>query len=746
VATDKSVQNSAHIFSIGFRQKIAITFTLLIIFIMLISVYLVTFQIKRASLGSAEESGRLLGRMIALSMGEDIVRGNFQGIDYALKEFVKLNKIEYCLILDNHGKIISSTHPAIHGKYFADGWSRSTLFSTDLTIRRAANAGRPVYDTSVPIVIGGKSYGIIRAGFTIDEEFSHIRNLLIYNLSLGVILILIGIFIAYGISSTLLSPLNAILNSIESISHGDYSTRAFTGSSDEFSELAKSFNHLSSILQKKETSGDYITKKIFENDPELASKNFSGKLLNTVILHIELHKFNSFIARNSPSESVDTLKKFIAQTSEIIAQADGVVDKLGEDFIVALFPISRNDSWPAHLRAGFTALAARNNINLFNFKQAQLGLEELHLKTGLTAGEVVIGNLGTRSRTDFCSIGNRLSTARKNAQLSNKSNSFMPVADRTFANMARDFLLLTPIIDDKHSEDDDNECYLISGFANFSYFRERHSSVASRGNNSIIAAFGMTESIEGFEFLKNAVSDINCEFRNEALKAMMPMIFRQHEETKVFLKNFILSNENLQLRSTALSLLGLSRDRSFSQLYLDLCKSTEDRIRANAIEALIPLDISDKRSIFKDLLNDISPRVCANALLGLWLSDDQDALSLLYGLLKSDDSRMRASAAYAISFLADARKFRRLFPAYSEQPNFHALPVIENIYKRLKMMLESIEASERFQALKAIGKIGDVSTLDTVRQLIKTETAPEIVELGHSIIQDWEKLIKPDRD
>ncbi|HQB82451.1 MAG TPA: hypothetical protein PLR50_03070, partial [Candidatus Rifleibacterium sp.] len=175
---DHQIQQKAHSFSVSFRQKIAVTFTLLIVFIMLVSVYLVTIQIKHTSLGRAEESGRLLGRMIALAMGEDIVRGNFQGIDYALREFVKLNKIEYCLILDNQGRIISSTHPHTHGKYFSDGWSRAALFSSDLSIRRATAGNRPVYDTSVPIVIGGKRYGLIRAGFTIDEEYTHIRNLL----------------------------------------------------------------------------------------------------------------------------------------------------------------------------------------------------------------------------------------------------------------------------------------------------------------------------------------------------------------------------------------------------------------------------------------------------------------------------------------------------------------------------------------------------------------------------------------
>lgn len=727
--------------SIGFRQKIAITFTLLIIFIMLISVYLVTFQIKQASLGGAEESGRLLGKMIALSMGEDIVRGNFQGIDYALREFVKLDKIDYCLILDNQGRVISSTHPSIHGKYFTDGWSRMALFSPDLSIRRAANGTRPVYDTSVPIVIGGKRYGIIRAGFTIDEEFSHIRNLLFYNLTLGIILILIGIFIAYGISSTLLSPLNSILNSIESISQGDYTNRSFLGTSDEFSELATSFNRLSNILQKRETTRSIITRKILENDSSLASKNFSGKLLETVILHLELHRFNTFIERHSPSEAVDTLNTFISQTSEIIAQAEGIIDKFGDGYLVALFPISRSDSWPAHLRAGFAALAVRNNISIFNVKQAQLGLEELSLKSGLTVGKVIIGHIGTRSRSDFSVIGQRLAQARKTAELSGKKNGYLPVADKSFANKSRDFLLFKPIQETDES-DNDNEFFILSGFANISYFRERIKTASTRGNTSIIYAFGMTESREGFEFLKNTIEDQTCGFRNDAIKALAPFMFKESPEARQFLIELVQRKNEPQISSTALAILGLSRDNSLVDLYLQLSADSDDRIRANAIEALIPLDIHNKKDLLKKHLNDSAPRVCANALLGLWLADDQDTLSCLYGLLKSDNSRMRSSGAYATYFLANARKFRRLFPAYSEQENYLPIPIVENIFKRLKMMLESIDASERYQALRAIGRIGDSETLQVVIELLKNETEPDIIELGRNIVHDWEKLIK----
>ncbi len=743
MVSDKAARNKALYFSVDFRKKIAITFTLLIIFVMLISVYLVTHQIKQASLGRAEESGRLLGRMIALSMGEDIIRGNFQGIDYALKEFVKLNKINYCLILDNQGRIISSTHPNIHGQYFTDAWSRSALFTENLAIRRASNAGIPIYDTAVPIVIGGKRYGVIRAGFTIDEEFSHIRDLLFYNLSLGLILILIGVLIAYGISSTLLNPLNSILNAVESISQGDYSHKAFTDGSDEFAVLASSFNKLSNILQKREQTSNLITRKIVENDPGLASKNFSGKTLNAVILHLELSRFNAFIERNSPSEAVDTLNSFFRETAEIVAQADGVIDKFGEGFIVALFPISRNDSWPAHLRAGFAALSARNNLNFFNRKQAQLGLEELSLKSGLTAGKVIIGHLGTLARSDFSAIGSKISLARKIAYLSNKSNGYAPIADKSFANFSRDYLRFKPLHESQDHDNEDESNFILTGFAGTAYFRERLKSASARGNTSIISAFGMTESREGLEFLRSSIEDSQCEFRIEAIKALAPYVFVNDEQIVEYLKELIKNSDDDQIKSAAVSILGLCRDNRLAPFFKKLADSEDDRLRANAVEAIISLDMLNKKDFLKIHLNDEAPRACANALLGLWLSDDQETLTSLYDLLKSDNSKMRASGAFAVFFLARSRKFRKLFPAYSEQDNFLPLPIIENIYKRLKLMIDSIDTSERYQALRAIGRIGDGDASVIVSDMLKNETEPEIIDLGRDILKEWEKMIKP---
>lgn len=736
MSIQQTAEKKARSFSVGFRQKIAIVFTLLIIFIMLLSVYLVTVQIKKTSLLRTEETGRLLGRMIALSMGEDIIRGHFQGIDYALNEFAKMQKIEYCLILDNMGRIISSTVPDMQGKHFSDGWSRTTFHSSGLSIRRAAHKLKPIYDASVPIVVGGKRYGIIRVGFTIDEEYLHIRNLLFYNLSLGAILILIGVIIAYGISSTLLSPLSAILYAIESMSRGDYSQKALISSGDEFGELASSFNRLSSILQNRESSSSNISKKILELNPALAKSKFSGKVLEAVILHVELCNFEFFSQQHSPTETVEVLNAFFDQASEIVAECGGIVDKYSDSFLTVIFIPTPEDKWTAPLRAGFTALSIRSSMIMFNFRQTLLGLSEVNVKCGLAAGKVIIGNLGSKGRTEFSVLGATVKAACEAAALCKKNQRYLPVADRNFAAIAKDFLQLSPYSDE---DVDTFEHFILNGFSNLSYFKEQlDSSTSSRRFTTIIKAFGLNESSEGFALLKSLIEDTNSEYRADGVKALEPLVAANSSETKDFLQQLIAETEDSQIKSTAIGILGLSRDNKYCETYLSQVESRSDRVRADAIEALIPLNFAGKSEFFKGKLADPAPRVCANSLLGLWLADDQETLSCLYKLLKSDDSGMRASGACAIYFLASSGKFRRLFPAFHTNTNFSMLPILENIFRRLKMMLESADASERFQALRALGKVSDSSIRKSVEELLEYETEPEIFSMANSLISDWE--------
>ncbi|MDD3148629.1 MAG: HEAT repeat domain-containing protein [Candidatus Riflebacteria bacterium] len=410
--------------------------------------------------------------------------------------------------------------------------------------------------------------------------------------------------------------------------------------------------------------------------------------------------------------------------------------------MTAIFPINKNDSWPAPMRAGFAALSARDRLSVYNCRAARLGLEEISMQTGLSHGQVIIGHIGNRAKSDFSVIGPVLTAARKAAELCGRANAFMPVTDQNFMTAARDYLLFKPFQNEKAGGSDDNAAdhFNICGFANLAYFCERLKSGSSeRALISVIQAFGLTGTAEGFGFLKKFIEDPDCSYRREAVKALSPFMALQNADIKEYLRNLVINSKEPEIRSTAISILGLARDQQTGSFFASLFTDSDDRVRANAVEAFITLDIPDKSEHLKKLVYDSAPRVCANALLGLWLADDQQTLSCLYDLLKSDNSGKRSSAAFAVYFLAAARKFRRLFPGYSEQPGLVTLSIIENIFLRLKQMLESEENSERYQALRAIGRVADIECRELITSLLQDETDPEIINLAHSILSDWEK-------
>jgi len=186
--------------ALGLRQKLAAAFGLLIILLMLLSIYMITWFEWDAGLERAQIEGQMLGRVIATGMAESLARNNFQGIEFALKQYAKMGVLRYCVIVSRYGKIIAGTDSGLNGKYLSDQWSIDSLSAQDMAVRRAAYRGEQVYDTAVPIIIGSERFGSIRLGFPLQSEFENIRKLLIFNLCLGLVFLLLAFFVAFSLS------------------------------------------------------------------------------------------------------------------------------------------------------------------------------------------------------------------------------------------------------------------------------------------------------------------------------------------------------------------------------------------------------------------------------------------------------------------------------------------------------------------------------------------------------------------
>lgn len=200
--------------ALGLRQKLAAAFGLLIILLMLLSIYVITWFEWDTGLDRARAEGQMLGRVIAVGMAEQLARNNFQGIEFALKEYAKFGLLRYCVIVSKTGKIIAGTDSGLNGRFLHDDWSIDSLTSGEPMVRRASYRGELVYDTAVPIIIGAERFGSIRLGFPLQAEIENIRKLLLFNLCLGLVFLLIALFVAYSLSHAVTGRLEELASEI----------------------------------------------------------------------------------------------------------------------------------------------------------------------------------------------------------------------------------------------------------------------------------------------------------------------------------------------------------------------------------------------------------------------------------------------------------------------------------------------------------------------------------------------------
>ena len=210
--TESTPVASRLIGALSVRQKLTVTFSLVIIFITMLTILLVTYIEKGASLERARVNASMLGNLVRISLGEDIIRGNFRGLEYSMKEFSMLPIVRYSAILNKYGKIISASDPDLAGKFLTDSWTTQNLRSPEVVVRRAIYKGQPVSDACIPVRVGGEQFGVISLGCSLTGELDYLRMLLLGNLSLGLLFILIGFVISYSISRNILAPIDDLLS------------------------------------------------------------------------------------------------------------------------------------------------------------------------------------------------------------------------------------------------------------------------------------------------------------------------------------------------------------------------------------------------------------------------------------------------------------------------------------------------------------------------------------------------------
>ena len=164
-----------------------------------------------------------------------------------------------------------------------------------------------------------------------------------------------------------------------------------------------------------------------------ATRRGSGTTVRAAIMICDLRDFTR-ISNNWPRDDViDLLNGYFDAMSEPIARHGGEILKFIGDGLLAIFPLSNPSACANLLHA---VAEARQAIAALNEKNSQTGRAPLNYGTGVHVGDVMYGNIGSRTRLDFTVIGPAVNMASRLESLTKQLGRTV-LLSRAFADFVK---------------------------------------------------------------------------------------------------------------------------------------------------------------------------------------------------------------------------------------------------------------------------------------------------------------------
>jgi len=151
-----------------------------------------------------------------------------------------------------------------------------------------------------------------------------------------------------------------------------------------------------------------VMNKILKNPERLESSE--RKFLS--VLFSDISGFTSWCSTREPEEIHRTLNEYFSQMVRIVFKHEGTIDKYMGDGMLAFFgdPIEYDDH---ALRAVKVAIEMQQKARELKKQWEAQGRLQIQMRIGINTGEVVVGNMGSKSRMDYTVLGSNVNLAQR---------------------------------------------------------------------------------------------------------------------------------------------------------------------------------------------------------------------------------------------------------------------------------------------------------------------------------------------
>ncbi len=306
----------------GLRKKILLSMVGLLLLLGL-SIALTTHAILLKVLKTEFKDKALsLSRSIAANSLVDVLTQHTSRLKQLIDNEKELDKdIAYLFIIDSSGHILTHT--------FDKGFPIDLLKANTINLKQEAKIQLLnthlglIYDIASPILLEKSIVGQVRLGILQNSIQRAVMAIDFIFIAVTALIVLIGIFLAYKLSSLITKPISKLVQAIESIQGGDFSIKIEDiDTNDEIGLLALAFKEMISRLNQMVEEKKSLTLLNERNRIALDFHDTCAQDLANIIKRLELAQKLISI---DPARALEELNTLIETTRLILDRSREVI-------------------------------------------------------------------------------------------------------------------------------------------------------------------------------------------------------------------------------------------------------------------------------------------------------------------------------------------------------------------------------------------------------------------------------------
>ncbi|MDA8422694.1 MAG: HAMP domain-containing methyl-accepting chemotaxis protein [Nitrospiraceae bacterium] len=208
------------------------------------------FQIQNTLRDEEINKTLIVADGLSVKAVEPVQAEDLNALQFIQGEAISQPEVAYCFILDGKGKLLSSS---FEGNVLPAALQNINVlqpgvpFGTQPAIVNMRDSNLDVIDIASPIA--GGTLGTVHVGLNMTLIKSNIRNLLLYIMGVGAVVLIILSSVTMVMTAVTINPVKDLMRVAEALGRGDLSKKAYVKTGDELGQLGDTMNRTIDRLQ-----------------------------------------------------------------------------------------------------------------------------------------------------------------------------------------------------------------------------------------------------------------------------------------------------------------------------------------------------------------------------------------------------------------------------------------------------------------------------------------------------------------